>query len=221
MRPLPGLTVNQRKRPSAGASHTVTSEEAANARAREEETPFIDAPEVLTPTLSMTSMSELESTETESTPAKVPRKSDVYVKIDVEDEKRLKDSIRGKDRMQRWYVHRAFIRMSMEYETEALEADTRAVNDLEDQLTTMRDVATENRNLTTWVSTESEARELELNQLHTQLATQQVANVTLTYQLTQAQTENEALSNAVVTTPLVPTEGEGTSTDGHQGFIQT
>ena len=141
MRPPSGLKLSQRKR-SAGASHTVTSQAKANARAREEETPFDDA-ESLTRTLSTTSMSEIEMESTESKPAKVPRRSEVYVKITVEDEHRLKDCIRGKDRMSRWYVHRAFLRMSMEYEVEAMEADTRALNDLEDRLTTLRTAAAE------------------------------------------------------------------------------
>ena len=211
MQPPPGHKLSQRKKPSARASHTVTSQAEANARAREGVTPFDDA-ESLTRTLSTTSMSEIEmeSTETESTPAKVHRKSDVYVKINVKDEHRIKDCIRGKDRMQRWYVHRAFLRMSMEYEVEALEADTRAINDLEDRLTTLRDTAAENRNLTTRVATENDARELELDQLRTQLATANINNITLTNRLTAAQAENEELRTAVTTTPLVPTEGADT-----------
>ena len=142
MRPPSGLKLSQRKRPSAGTSHTVTSQAEANARAREEEAPFDDAAS-LTRTLSTTSMSEIEMESTESTPAKVSRRSEVYVKITVEDENRLKDCICDKNRMSRWYVHRAFLRMSMEYEVEAMEADTRALNDLEGRLTTLRTAAAE------------------------------------------------------------------------------
>ena len=72
----------------------------------------------------------------------------------------------------------------------------------------MRDVVTENRNLTTRVSTQSEARELELIELRQHLATQQVANITLTNQLTAVQTANDALRNAAVTTHPVATGGE-------------
>ena len=61
-----------RKRPSLGATITVTSEAAAASRAREEEAHYEDEPGVLTPSVSATLMSEVESMEQDSTPTMVP-----------------------------------------------------------------------------------------------------------------------------------------------------
>ena len=40
-----------------------------------------------------------------------------------EDDKCLKDTLRRKDRMEQWYVHRAVVRMRMEYEVQFKQAD--------------------------------------------------------------------------------------------------
>ena len=127
--------------------------------------------------------------------------------LDEEDERRLKDTIRGKDRMQRWYVHRAFVRMSMEHETQALEADARNMKDLEDRLSDMREVVAENCVNATRAAAQSDARALELTELRQQLAAQQVANTDLTNQLAQSNASFAALHNAATTTPPVATGG--------------
>ena len=92
---------------------------------------------MVTPSASATSMSEVESMEQDSMPAKVSHREETYVKLAEEDEKRLKDTLHGKDRMEQWYVHRAVVCKQMEYEVQCKEADKRGKNDLEGRLAEM------------------------------------------------------------------------------------
>ena len=119
---------------------------------------------MVTPSASATSLSELESIEQDPPLAKVSRK-DEYVGLADEDSKRLKDTLRGKDRMEQWYVHRAMLRMRMEYEVQFRQADQRGRSDLEGQLAEMRDAVEEHRENTTRATAVGNARALELIEL--------------------------------------------------------